>query len=199
MDDLLGIAGLAGGLAVASGFRLYATVATIGFASRQGWVDLPPGLESLGHNWIIVLAALFALAEFVADKVPAFDSVWDAVHTFIRVPAGVLLGWGAFGAAPEPWRTGAALLCGTLSLSSHGLKAGTRLAVNASPEPFSNWSLSFLEELFVGALLWFAIKHPIAALVSAALVVLASLVVVTWLFRVFVRLVGKLRKAPATG
>src|SRR4030095_263788 len=127
--------GLAAGVSVASGLRVYATIAVLGILDRLGVLQLPPGLEALSHPVIIAIAGVLYLAEFVADKVPAFDTVWDAIHTFVRIPAAAVLAFAMLGDVAEPWRTGAALLGGTVALSAHGLKAGTRLAANASPEP----------------------------------------------------------------
>lgn len=191
-EPLLPLAGLLGGAAVASGLRIYATVAVLGFLGRQGIVHLPAGLAVIENPWIIGLASLLYLVEFVADKVPAIDSAWDAVHTFVRAPAAGLLAWAATGDVAEPWRFGAALLCGTVALGAHGLKSGARLAVNASPEPFSNWGLSFAEELSVAGLLWIAIAHPIAAIAAATVVLIAATALVAWLVR---SLRGLLRRA----
>jgi hypothetical protein len=182
--------GLAAGAAVASGVRVYATVAALGLLERLGVIHLPLGLEVLGHPAVIALASVLYIAEFIADKIPAFDSVWDAVHTFVRVPAAAVLAFAVLGEVAEPWRTGAALVCGTLALSAHGLKSGARLAVNASPEPFSNWALSFGEEFAVAALLWAAVAHPWLALGIAAAVLLAGVLAVRWIIRVLRRLPG---------
>jgi uncharacterized protein DUF4126 len=146
---------------------------------------------------IIVLASILYLIEFVADKVPAVDSVWDAVHTFVRAPAAAVLGFAAFGDVSEPWRIAAALLCGTLALSSHGIKASTRLAINASPEPFTNWAASFGEDVFVAALIWAAVAHPMAALVVAGIVLIVAALLATWIIRMLRRLFA--RRAPSPG
>jgi uncharacterized protein DUF4126 len=187
--------GLAAGAAVASGLRVYATVAALGLLDRLGVVHLPPGLTVLAHPAVIAIASVLYVAEFVADKVPAFDSVWDAVHTFVRVPAAAVLGFAMLGDVAEPWRTAAALVCGTLALSAHGLKAGARLAVNASPEPLTNWGLSFSEEFAVAGLLWAAVMHPILALAIAGAVLLAFAVAARWILRTLRRLTR--RAAPA--
>ena len=137
------------------------------------------------------------MAEFVADKVPAFDTVWDAVHTFVRIPAAAVLAFAMLGDVAEPWRSAAALLGGTVALSAHGLKAGTRLAANASPEPFSNWLLSFGEDAAVVAILWIAAHHPLLSLLVAATVVLAAALSVRWILRALRRLVRP-RPVPGT-
>ena len=196
-DDLLARIGLAAGASVASGIRLYATVAALGFLHRVEVLRLPAGLEVLGQVPIIVLAASLYLIEFVADKVPAVDSVWDAIHTFIRAPAAAVLGFAAFGNVTEPWRIGAALLCGTLALSSHGIKASSRLAINTSPEPVSNWAASFAEEIFVAVLIWLAVMHPAVAVAVAGAVLVAAAVLAAWIYRTLKRLLT--RRAESRG
>jgi hypothetical protein len=175
--------GLAAGAAVTSGLRVYATVAALGLLARLEIIHLPPSLEVLAHPTVIAIAGLLYVAEFVADKVPAFDSVWDAVHTFIRVPAAAVLGFAMLGDVAEPWRTVAALVCGTLALSAHGLKSSARLTANASPEPISNWSLSFSEDFAVVGLLWVAVTHPVLALTIAGAVLLAFALAARWILR----------------
>lgn len=191
--ELLAKLGLTAGLATASGLRLYGTVAALGLLHRMGALRLPGGLEALGELPIIILAGLLYVVEFVADKIPAFDSVWDAVHTFIRVPAAAVLGFAAFGRVDEPWRIGAALLCGTIALSSHAIKASSRLAINASPEPLSNWAASFTEDVLVVGLIWLAVTHPIAALVVALLTVLVAVLLASWIIRMMRRVLDRRR------
>ncbi|MEO8347799.1 MAG: DUF4126 domain-containing protein [Acidobacteriota bacterium] len=195
--DLLAKIGLAAGASVASGVRLYATVAALGFLHRLEVIRLPDGLEVLSQLPIIILASVLYLIEFVADKVPAVDSVWDAIHTFIRAPAAAVLGFAAFGNVAEPWRIGAALLCGTLALSSHGIKASSRLAINTSPEPVSNWAASFAEEIFVAVLIWLTVTHPTVAIAIAGVVLVAAVLLATWIYRMLKRLFK--RRAPALG
>jgi len=190
-EDLLARIGLAAGASVASGIRLYATVAALGLLHRLEVLRLPAGLEVLSQVPIIVLAASLYLIEFVADKVPAVDSVWDAVHTFIRAPAAAVLGFAAFGNVAEPWRIGAALLCGTLALSSHGIKASSRLAINTSPEPVSNWAASFAEEIFVAVLIWLAVTHPAVAIGVAGAVLVAAAVLAAWIYRTLKKLLTR--------
>src|ERR1700712_4862419 len=141
---------LAAGLSWASGLRLYLTVFVAGMCERMGLVHLPDTLSVLGSPWVIGVAALLAVVEFLADKIPAFDSLWDAVHTFIRIPAGAVLAVGAFGHADPALLTVAALAGGTLAGAAHLAKAGTRALINLSPEPVSNWAASATED--VGAL-----------------------------------------------
>src|SRR5713101_1018900 len=135
--------GLALGAGFSSGLNLYATVATLGLLHRFGVLHLPPGLQALAHPWVLGIAISLYMVEFLADKVPFIDTVWDAVHTFIRPPAAAILTYAAAGAASPEWRWGAALIAGGVALTSHGTKASARAAVNTSPEPFSNWVLSF--------------------------------------------------------
>jgi uncharacterized protein DUF4126 len=195
--DILSQLGLMAGAAAASGLRLYATVAILGFLHRMEILRLPSGIETLGETPIIVLAGALYLVEFVADKVPAFDSIWDAIHTFVRIPAAGLLAFAAFGDVEEPWRTGAALLCGTIALSSHALKASSRLAINASPEPFTNWAASFSEEFLVLGLLWLAVSHPLIALGVALAILVAAVIAIAWIVKMLRRLYTRLwRSVP---
>jgi Domain of unknown function (DUF4126) len=197
LESLLPQIGLAAGASVASGLRLYGTVAALGLLHRLGVLHLPAGLQVLSEVPIIVLASALYAVEFVADKIPAVDTVWDAIHTFIRVPAAAVLGFAALGNVAEPWRLGAALLCGTVALSSHGIKASSRLAINASPEPFSNWTASFAEDIFTGVLIWLAVSHPMIALAIAGAVLIAAALLATWIIRMLRRLFS--RRAAATG
>jgi len=194
--NLLAELGVATGAAAASGLRLYGTVAALGLLDHLGVLHLPASLAVLGHPAIIGLAGTLYVAEFVADKVPVFDSIWDAVHTFIRIPAGAVLAFGLLHDVQEPWRTAAALLGGAVALSAHGLKASARLAANASPEPFSNWSLSFSEELAVVGVLWLAVAHPLAAIVVAIILLVSAVLAAGWIVRALRRLFGR-TPAPA--
>jgi hypothetical protein len=167
--------GLALGAGFSSGLNLYATVATLGLLQRFGVLHLPPGLQILSHPWVLAIAIALYLLEFFADKIPYFDTFWDALHTFIRPPAAALLAFAAAGAAPPEWRWGAALLAGGVALTSHGTKASARAAVNASPEPFSNWFLSFGEDVLAVWLTWMATTHPVATtIVVVALVAICA-------------------------
>lgn len=171
MDPLSNVA-LAGGLAWASGFRLYATVFVAGLLGRLGWVHLPPGLAMLGDTWVLVVSGVLGLGEFLADKVPAFDSVWDAVHTFIRIPVGMLLAWGVFRDSGAGTQVAAALLGGALTAGTHLAKTGGRALINTSPEPVSNWTASAGEDLTWMGGLWLMWHHPVVMLVLLALFVL---------------------------
>ena len=197
--ELVPLIGLLLGASVASGLRLYATVAVIGFLGRSGVLTLPPGLHALTHAWVIVVAAALYLVEFLADKIPLVDSVWDAVHTFIRVPAAGLLAWAALANVPEHWRVIAALCCGGVALSAHGLKSSARAAINTTPEPVTNWLASLAEDGATAFLLYLAVRHPFAAALVAALVVVAAALLVTWMTRVVRRFFRRDRSGSDTG
>ena len=157
--------GLALGTSFSSGLNLYATVATLGLLQRFSVVQLPPSMRVLAHPWIITIACVLYAVEFLADKIPYVDTIWDALHTFIRPPAAAVLAYAAAGSAAPEWRWGAALLAGGVALTAHGAKASTRAAANVSPEPFSNWFLSFGEDLLAVWLTWLASVHPRATIV----------------------------------
>jgi hypothetical protein len=187
--------GLALGAGFSSGLNLYATVATLGLLQRFGVIHLPAPLVVLAHPWVLGIAAALYLLEFFADKVPYGDTVWDAVHTFIRPPAAALLAYGAAGAAAPEWRWGAALLAGGVALTAHGTKASARAAVNTSPEPFSNWVLSFGEDLLAVWLTWMATTHPVATTVIVAALVVLSAFLLFYLFRFLRRAIQRLLAA----
>jgi hypothetical protein len=196
--ELLAHLGLAAGAAAGSGLRVYGTVAALGWLQRLGVLALPGQLEVLGALPVVALASALYVAEFVADKVPAFDSVWDAIHTFVRVPAAALLAFAALGDAPETWRASAALLAGGVALSVHGMKTGARLAVNTSPEPFSNWGLSLAEELSFAGLVYLVIEHPVASIAIAGTLLALGLVLAFWIARAIRRLFRRaLQGSPA--
>jgi hypothetical protein len=175
--------GLALGAGFSSGLNLYATVATLGLLQRYGVLHLPPSLQGLSHPRVLGIAIALYLLEFLADKIPYFDTIWDAIHTFIRPPAAALLAYAAAGAAPAEWRWGAALLAGGVALTSHGTKASARAAVNTSPEPFSNWILSFGEDILAVWLTWMATAHPLATTIIVVALVAISAVLLFYLFR----------------
>ena len=185
---------LAAALGWASGLRLYAVVFLTGLAGWLGWVTLPTGLQVLQHPGVLVVAGTLVLVEFLADKIPWVDSLWDAVHTFIRIPAGAALAAGVFGADAGAWTVIAALLGGGLAATAHAAKATTRAAVNTSPEPFSNIGLSLLGDATVPAMLWLAWAHPLLffAALAVALLLMGTLIVV--LFKFLRGLVGRLRQ-----
>jgi len=174
---------LAAALGWASGFRLYAVVFLTGLAGWMGWVDLPQGLRLLQHPAVLVASGFMVFVEFFADKIPFVDSIWDAVHTLIRIPAGAALAAGALGADSQTMAWVGALLGGSLAATSHATKMTARAAVNTSPEPFSNLAVSLAEDGFVVFLLWLSATHPVAF----AIVLVASIVVAVLLLVVLVR------------
>jgi hypothetical protein len=189
--------GLALGASFASGINLYATVATLGLLHRYEVVHLPASLDVLAHPIVLGVAIALYLIEFVADKIPYVDNVWDVLHTFIRPPAAAVLSYTAFGDVSEPWRLSAALLAGSVALASHGGKASTRAAVNASPEPFSNWLLSLGEDGIAVFLVWLAVSHPLLTLIVVVVLVGVSVLVMVKLFQ-FVKGVWQRRGRPAS-
>jgi len=179
----LGTLGLALGAGFSSGLNLYATVATLGLLQRLGVLHLPQSLQVLSHPWVLGIAIALYLIEFFADKFPYFDTIWDAIHTFIRPPAAALLAFAAAGGAAPEWRWAAALLAGGVALTAHGTKASARAAVNTSPEPFSNWFLSFGEDILAVWLTWMATAHPLATTIIVAALVVLSAFLLYHLFR----------------
>src|ERR1700752_1721316 len=175
--------GLALGAGFSSGLNLYATIATLGLLQRFGVIHLPAPLQVLAHPWVLGIAIALYAIEFLADKIPYVDTVWDAVHTVIRPPAAALLAYGAVGTAPPEWRWGAALLAGGVALTSHGTKASARAAANASPEPFSNWTLSFGEDVLAVWLTWMATVHPRATIVVVVALLALCVFLLYHLFR----------------
>ena len=175
--DFAGLLALAAGLGWASGLRLYATLFVVGIAGRLGWIVLPDGLRLLEHPWVLGAAGLMLVAEFLADKIPLLDSVWDTVHTFIRIPAGAALAAMVFGGQGVEWQTAMALLGGSLAAGTHFTKAGTRAIINASPEPFSNIAASLGEDLVALTGLWLMFAHPWLMLVLLLLLV----AIIAWL------------------
>jgi uncharacterized protein DUF4126 len=194
-DVSVALIGLLLGAAVASGLRLYATVAVLGFLGRSGVIALPGELAVLASPWVIVVASSLYLVEFLADKIPIVDSVWDLVHTFIRVPAAALLAWAGVSNLPEEWRILVALVCGGVALSAHGLKASTRAVINTSPEPVTNWAASLAEDGLTAILLFLAVKHPLAAALVAGAVVVLAVLLVTWMARTVRRFLALRRAA----
>jgi len=180
--DLAALLALAAGLGWASGVRLYTTLFIVGLAGRLGWIALPPGLHLLEHHWVLGAAGLMLVAEFFADKIPLLDSVWDTVHTFIRIPAGAALAAMVFGGQGVEWQTAMALLGGTLAAGTHFTKAGTRAIINASPEPFTNIAASFGEDVVVLTWLWLMFAHPwlMLALLVLAVALILWLLPILW-------------------
>jgi len=194
--DIAQLIALAAVLGFASGIRLYLVLLIVGLAGYFGWFSLPTGLNVLAHPWVLGASGFMVAIEFFADKIPAIDTLWDTVHTFIRIPAGAALAAAVFGGdgatTGAVWPTVAAIVGGSLAATSHFTKAGARAAVNTSPEPFSNIAVSTVEDVAVGGLLWLAVTYPLAA----AAVVIVLLALALWLlpkiFRFIKRLVGTL-------
>jgi len=171
------------GFSFAAGINLYATVAILGLASRYGWVALPEQYRVFDNDLIIAAAIAMYAIEFFADKIPWVDSVWDAVHTVIRPLGGALIAITTLGEASPATETLVGLLGGTLAAGSHFTKAGTRAVANTSPEPFSNWLLSLGEDVFVVALGFLALKHPLAAAAIVLVAVVLMAIFATWIVR----------------
>jgi Domain of unknown function (DUF4126) len=190
---------LALGAGFSSGLNLYATIATLGLLQRFGIIHLPANLQVLSHPWVLGIAIALYAIEFLADKIPYVDTIWDAVHTVIRPPAAAILAYSAAGAAPPEWRWGAALLAGGVALTSHGTKASTRAAVNTSPEPFSNWALSFGEDVLAVWLTWMATVHPAATIVVVVLLLALAAFLLFHLFRFLRRAFHRFTAAGGVG
>jgi hypothetical protein len=192
--EILASLGRTMGFSFAAGINLYATVAILGLASRYGWVALPPQYQVFDNPWVIGGALVLYVVEFVADKIPWVDSVWDAVHSVIRPLGGAAIAVATLGDASPATETVIALFGGALAASTHFSKAGTRVMANASPEPFTNWALSLGEDAFVVALGVLALKHPAAA----AIVVIVCLAIIiafsAWIYRAVRR---RFRRQPA--
>lgn len=198
--DMPALLALAAALGWASGIRLYAVVFLIGGMGALDWIALPHGLAVLQHPAVLMASGFMLLVEFFADKVPLLDSLWDSVHAFIRVPAGALLAASVFGADNASMAVAAGLLGGTLSATALATKMTARAAANTSPEPFSNWGLSFLEDGLVVGMVWLATQHPVAfgfALVVALAVSALLLVVLFKFLRAVLRRVSSLFSASA--
>jgi hypothetical protein len=189
--------GFALGTSFASGLNVYATVAAAGLMQRLGVVHLPETLQVLAHPIVLGVALTLFVIEFIADKIPYVDSAWDAVHTFIRPPAAAVLSYSAFGNVPEEWKLGAALLAGSVALTSHGAKASTRAAANTSPEPVSNWTLSVLEDGLAVFLVWLASEHPLVTAIIVVLLTILAVLLIRKLWKFARHIVDRVRYRPA--
>jgi hypothetical protein len=179
-------------ISFAAGLNVYATVATLGLLAHTGVFSLPPNLEILSSWYVIACSSILFLVELFADKIPVFDLLWNALHTFVRVPIAALLAYRATGGLSPGWQLFATLLGGVIALAAHGGKTAVRAAVTPYPEPFSNVTLSLGEDALAVFLTWFATRHPY----SAAMIALALVLVVVFLIRWVVRAVGNmLRRA----
>jgi len=187
---------LASLLAWASGVRLYLVIFAVGLAGYGGYIDLPPGLKVLEHPWVIGTASFLLVIEFLADKIPGIDSAWDAIHTFIRIPAGALLAAGATGDTLSALTVAAGLLGGTITAGTHFTKAGGRALINTSPEPVSNWIASFTEDAMVLGAIWFAFHYPIVFLILLALFIALMIWLIPKLWRGIRSLFRAIRVTP---
>jgi hypothetical protein len=194
--DLAQLAALAAALGWASGVRLYAVVFITGAAGYLGWLPLPAGLQILQNPLVLAGAFVLFVVEFVADKIPAVDTLWDAVHTFIRIPAGAALAASALGADHATWAVLAALAGGTLAATAHTAKATTRAAANTSPEPVSNWLLSLAGDAAVPTMLWLAVAHPVVFWPVLALAVVLAVVLIVVFFRFLRALLKRFMPRP---
>ena len=190
--DTWQLAALAATLGIASGLRLYAVLFIVGAAGYLGWVNLPSGLATLAHPLVLAASGFMCFVEFFADKIPGVDSLWDVVHTLIRIPAGAALAASVFGDSSSAMMLTAAILGGTLAAGSHFTKAGSRAVINTSPEPFSNWTASLTEDVAVGGLLWLGIAHPLAAAGVLVVMVAAMIWLLPKLWRMVRRVVARL-------
>ncbi len=181
---------IAAALGWASGLRLYLVVFLTGLAGFFGWVELPQGLKLLQHPAMLGASGFMLFVEFFADKIPGVDTLWDLVHTLVRIPAGAALAASVFGADQATWAMAAALLGGTLAATSHVAKATTRAAANTSPEPFSNIGLSLAGDAFVPAALWLSWTHPLALAVVLAIAVVVAIVLIV-VFAKFLRALAR--------
>ncbi len=186
--DPISIIALAMGIGWASGLNLYAAILTLGLMGATDAIVLPPDLQILASPVVIFAALFMYCVEFFADKIPGIDSGWDAIHTFIRIPAGAVLAAGAVGDVDPALALAAGLIGGALAASSHLTKASARLAINTSPEPFSNWAASIAEDVAVIGGLWVALHHPVVFLVLLALVLAA----IAWLLPKLLRFIRRI-------
>lgn len=175
--------GLIVAISFAAGLNVYATVATLGLLAHAGLVDLPSGLHLLTSWWVIAASGVLFAIEFFADKIPAFDLIWNALHTFVRVPAAALLAYGATSQLSPEKQLLAALAGGAIALAAHGGKTAARVAVTPSPEPVSNFALSAGEDTLAVFLTWLATQHPVAAALIVAAFLAAIVVVMRWIVR----------------
>jgi hypothetical protein len=168
LDQISATLALSMGLAWASGINLYATLFTLGYLANTGNIDLPPDLQIVANPLVMSAAGIMYMIEFFADKMPGVDTGWDTIHTFIRIPAGAMLAAGAVGNLDPAVELAAAIIGAGMATGSHATKAGSRVLINTSPEPFSNWIASISEDIVVIAGVWASINHPIVFLIALA-------------------------------
>ncbi|MFZ1536145.1 MAG: DUF4126 domain-containing protein [Chromatiaceae bacterium] len=192
MEDITHSLALTLGVGWASGINLYAAILVLGFMGLTGRMDLPVGLEVLSDPLVMFAAGFMYLMEFFADKTPGVDTAWDSIHTFIRIPAGALLAAGAVGDIGPGAELAAAIAGGGLAAATHAAKAGARVIINTSPEPFSNWAASFTEDFAVVGGLLVAINHPLVFLILLVLFILLLIWLLPKLWRGIKRIFGAL-------
>ncbi len=175
--DITATLALAAAAAWASGINVYAVILVLGLLGATGYMALPPDLEILMHPLVMIAAGFMYCVEFFADKTPGIDSAWDALHSFVRVPAGAVLAAAALGDVDPALRIVAFILGGSLAAVSHATKAATRVLINTSPEPVTNWTASVTEDALVLGSLWAALNHPVAFLIA----LIAAVAVMLWL------------------
>jgi hypothetical protein len=181
------LAGLIVAVSFAAGLNVYATVATLGLLAHAGLLDLPSGLHLLTSWWVIAASGVLFAIEFFADKIPAFDLFWNALHTFVRIPVAALIAYGATSHLSPEKQLLAALAGGAIALAAHGGKTATRVAVTPSPEPVSNFALSAGEDALAVFLTWLASQHPIAAAGIVASFLVVIIFAVRWIVRTISR------------
>ena len=191
--DMAGLVALAAALGWASGIRLYLVVFITGAAGMLGWLPLPTGLHVLQHPVMLSASGFMLFVEFFADKIPGVDSLWDMVHSVIRVPAGAALAAGVFGADSATMGTVAGLMGGALAATSFATKATTRAAVNTSPEPFSNVAVSLAEEGAVMGMMWLATNYPVTFGITLLVVLVLSIWLVVVLFKYLKAVLNRLK------
>jgi len=194
LDQIAAIIALTMGAAWAAGINLYAAILVLGVLGATGNIDLPPGLEILTDPLVLVAAGAMYFVEFFADKIPGVDTGWDSIHTFIRIPAGAMLAVGAVGDVTPALELAAGILGGGMAAGSHFTKAGTRALINTSPEPFSNWTASVMEDVAVVAGLWTALNHPVLFLILLVLFILLLIWLLPRLWRGIKAIFAKLRQ-----
>lgn len=198
--DTLALLGSAAGLGLLAGIRLYFTVFALGLFIRMGWFEPNASMQQLhllAQTPVLVGSGVLLLAEFVADKVPWFDSIWDAIHTFIRPVGAAILGITAFGSLDPSLTVLVGLVAGGMAFTGHASKAATRVAVNHSPEPFSNWALSLTEDIAVPVGLWVLVEHPVIAAVLVVMFLVCFLVLAGVVWKLFRSVFNRFRRQTA--
>lgn len=176
----------------AGGLNIYATVLTLGILARTQWIAMPPGLESLGHTWVLVVCGIMFAIEFIADKIPAFDMVWNTLHTVIRVPIAALVAYHASSQLTPQMQVLATAIGAVIALAAHSSKTALRAAVTPSPEPVSNIALSTTEDAAAIGLTWFATHHPLIAAFIALILLSAAILTARALLRAIQRPLRKI-------